>query len=101
MIHINKTSFPFLFLLLSHDNNTNQILKIKTTCTRVYPRKAVQSMLQTTKNEKRFCPKILSCCYIIQTEKKYNNYTITMFYFEDRSNFLIQRIIERNLKLKK
>ena len=70
MIHINKTSFPFLFLLLSHDNNTNQILKIKTTCTRVYSRKAVQSMLQTTKNEKRFCPKISSCCYIIQTEKK-------------------------------
>ena len=72
MIHINKTSFPFLFLLLRHDNNTNQILKIKTTCTRVYSNiwKAVQSMLQTTKNEKRFCPKILSCCVILYRQKE-------------------------------
>ena len=51
--------------------------------------------------EKILSENFVLLCYIIQTEKKYNNYTITMFYFEDRSNFLIQRIIVRNLKLKK
>ena len=53
------------------------------------------------KMRKDFVQKFRLAVILYRQKKKYNNYTMTMFYFEDRSNFLIQRIIERNLKLKK